>query len=140
MTKSGTDEKPLILIVDDEWLNRELLEGVFEADGFAVLLAHNGDAARKRLEKRPLPDVALIDVRMDDVDGYTLCREIKDQPDTAALVIVLMTALEIDTEVREKVAAAGADGIIHRGESIDQFVKTVRHLMDSSQSQKPTTE
>lgn len=107
------NEQPTILVVDDEWLNRELIEGILSAFDYNVLLASGGDATLKLLVHET-PDLIVMDVRMPDMDGYTLCQHVKGNPQTAHIPIIMITALELSDAERQRIYDCGADDIISR--------------------------
>ncbi|PJF30533.1 MAG: hypothetical protein CUN52_04000 [Phototrophicales bacterium] len=105
--------QPTILVVDDEWLNRELIEGILSVFDYHVLLANGGDAALKLLAHEH-PDVIVMDVRMPDIDGYTLCRMVKDNPQTAQIPVIMITALELTATEKQRIIEAGANDMVSR--------------------------
>ncbi|MFW5692371.1 MAG: response regulator [Chloroflexota bacterium] len=117
-----------ILVVDDDWLNRELFEGMLQAGGFEVILANSGPRALEQL-KTHQPDAAIVDIRMPDMDGFALCRALRDQRHTRDLPVLLVTALEIDAPLRAQAAAAGAQGVIKRKTTVDALEAEIRQLL-----------
>jgi len=83
----------VVLVVDDEPANRELLRDLLEARGFAVEEAEDGFAALAAVEREPLPDVILLDVMMPGMDGFEVCRRMRDNSQTSHLPILMVTAL-----------------------------------------------
>jgi YesN/AraC family two-component response regulator len=73
--KAG-DDKPRILIADDEQSMREWMRLLFQRDGFEVLTAENGEVARD-LVSREYVDVVLTDIRMPKLDGVALLKSIR---------------------------------------------------------------
>jgi CheY-like chemotaxis protein len=116
------------MVVDDEWLNRELMEGILQAYGFNVMLANNGSKALAMLQEA-LPDLVLADVRMPDMSGYDLCKSIKDGEATRDLKVVILTALEITDHERYEARQAGADAILHRMTTPDELVAELQALL-----------
>ena len=96
-----------ILIVDDEAINLKLVSRLLEIEGYEVRSARSGEAALRLIEQTP-PDLALLDVRMPDMEGYELCRRLRQNPLTAGIPIVMLTAL-VDENDRLKGIEAGAD-------------------------------
>lgn len=80
-----------VLVVDDEPRNRELLRDVLEAHGFEVSEAADGMEALALVDATT-PDVVLLDVAMPGMDGLTVCRRLKEQPATAAIPVIMVTA------------------------------------------------
>jgi len=95
------------LVVDDQEPNRELLRDLLEADGHEVLEAADGlEALRLATDRQP--DVVLLDVNMPRMDGFEVARRLKAEPRTAAIPLLLVTALR-DREQRLEGIAAGAN-------------------------------
>lgn len=107
------NNQPTILVVDDEWLNRELIEGLLSVFDYNVLLANGGEAALKLLTHES-PDLIVMDVRMPGMSGYELCRAVKLNHRTAHIPVIMITALELDTQEMQKIADAGADDVVSR--------------------------
>ncbi|MDI7774122.1 PleD family two-component system response regulator [Asticcacaulis sp. EMRT-3] len=96
-----------ILIVDDVPANVRLLQAKLEADYHEVLSAANGrEALTRAVESQP--DIILLDVMMPEIDGYEVCRQLKNNPDTRHIPIILVTALD-GREDRLSGLEAGAD-------------------------------
>ena len=84
--------RPLVLVVDDEKDIQRVAIRVIEGLGYGVLLAPNGLEALE-LVKRYKPDLVLTDALMPKLDGREMARRIKDDPETAKIKVVVMTAL-----------------------------------------------
>src|SRR5712691_11566195 len=85
-------ERSKILIVDDEPFNVDLLEQQLEELGYETVSAANGQEALARVAAE-VPDLILLDVMMPIMDGFTVCRILKDNEETWLIPIVIMTAL-----------------------------------------------
>ena len=72
------DRKPRILVADDDWLNRDLLQAYLTSSGCEVLTASNGEEALTQALSYS-PDLALIDVQMPKMDGLELCTVSRQQ-------------------------------------------------------------
>lgn len=99
-----------ILVVDDNLANRRLLQAKLEAKYYEVLMAENGQKALD-VAAAELPDIILLDVMMPGMDGYEVCERLKDNPKTAYIPIVMVTALS-QKEHRLKGLVAGADDFV----------------------------
>ncbi|WP_437716823.1 response regulator [Sorangium sp. So ce448] len=84
-------EAGTILIVDDNPRNLGLLSDTLTGSGFEVAVAVDGTRAL-RLAREGLPDLILLDVKMDGMDGFETCRRLKGDPATAAIPVIFMTA------------------------------------------------
>ena len=99
-----------VLVVDDLPANVRLLAAKLHSEYFEVLTAHNGAEAIKAAQEQS-PDIILLDVMMPGMDGFTVCREIKANPATNHIPVVMVTALS-DTQDRVKGLDAGADDFL----------------------------
>jgi putative two-component system response regulator len=99
-----------ILIADDNQAMREAIIRFVEAEGYAALAACNGrEALALALEKQP--DLVLLDVTMPDIDGFEVCRRLKDDPRTALIPITMLTVLD-SPDHRWYGIEAGADDFL----------------------------
>lgn len=101
-----------ILIVDDEPLNVDYLEQRLESFGYDTLSATDGRQALEEVAAHR-PDLILLDVMMPKMDGFAVCRVLKDDPDTRLIPVVMMTALNA-VEDRIKGIEAGADDFLSK--------------------------
>lgn len=104
------EETPLILVVDDDWMNRELLEAQLRFANYRVVLAHSGQQALQ-LVTQEMPDLVLLDVRLQDMTGMEVCAHIRQHPATQHIPVLMLTALET-AEVRRQSEEAGANGLV----------------------------
>ena len=99
-----------ILIVDDEPLNVDYLEQELEDLGYQTISAANGQEALEKVAA-DAPDLILLDVMMPVMDGFTVCRILKEHDETRLIPIIIMTALDAVAD-RIKGIQAGADDFL----------------------------
>ena len=75
----SNNKNPVILIVDDEEVNRLIIRRSFSPDEFNIHEAKSGEEALHLLEKIT-PDIILLDIMMPGVDGYTVCQQVRLNP------------------------------------------------------------
>lgn len=101
---------PLLLLVDDDWMNREILQAQLELAGFRVVPANGGEQALELARDHDL-SLVLLDIRMGGMDGYSVCAALKSHAATAHIPVILMTAY-ISQDAERRAASAGAAGIL----------------------------
>ena len=121
-----------IVVVEDQPTDLKLLKVVLAAEGHTVGIAQTAHAAFD-LVKEVHPDVLLIDLRLPDMDGLSLARLIKDDPNTKDIPIVAMTAYR-DTWTREAVMAAGCDAYIAKPVDTRTLAKQLASTISKSDS------
>src|SRR5215510_621706 len=124
--------KKLLLIVDDMPTNVAVLSGLL-GDSFRTKVATNGEKALAIATGSEKPDLILLDVMMPGMDGYEVCRKLKDNPGTGDIPIIFLTA-KIDEVDEEKGFDVGAVDYIHKpfsGPIVLARVKTQLALQDA---------
>jgi len=101
-----------ILIVDDNPIGRQALEALLDERGFKLVFAENGVQALE-VAGEILPDVILLDVMMPGMDGYEVCRRLRETKRLAEVPVLMVTALD-DQESKIKGIEAGADDFISK--------------------------
>lgn len=101
-----------VLVVDDILPNIKLLEVKLKREYFDVITAQSGEDALKKVANES-PDIILLDVMMPGMDGFEVCRRLKENPETEHIPVVMVTALT-DTADRVKGLEAGADDFLSK--------------------------
>lgn len=117
-------ESALILLADDDWMNREMLEAQFQHAGYTVVCAASGEDALHTAASHS-PDLAVLDVHMQGMNGYALCAALKAKH---PLPVVLMTAQE-DEQVLTMAQQAGADAVVFRSHPSADLLMTIAMLL-----------
>ena len=91
-----------VLIVDDEYDIVSILEFVFSEEGYTVRVAYNGIEALEVLKEQPYPDVILSDVMMPKMDGYSLLKAVRMNPEYKNIPFILVSAGQLDPEQLQK--------------------------------------
>jgi adenylate cyclase len=123
---SETEPTPRVLVVDDLPANVRLLEAILEPAGFAVLSASSGPEALE-LVAAELPDLVLLDVQMAGMNGYEVCRRIREDEATALIPVVMVTSH--DSEARIDGIRAGADDFVTKPFDQQELLLRVRSLV-----------
>jgi signal transduction histidine kinase/DNA-binding response OmpR family regulator len=120
------DEIPLVLVVDDDAHSRDILAQTLRRAGLRAAEASGGNEGL-RLVRELSPDLVTLDVLMPGTDGWTVLRELKSDPATASIPVVLASI----TDDRALGAALGASAYVTKPFERDTLVETVRRLLPS---------
>lgn len=116
-----------VLVVDDDPMKRQLLRFIFEREGFGVSEAADGKEALLVLAES-IPDLMTLDVMMPRMDGFTVCARVRDNPETAELPIIIVSARADGGSIREGLAA-GANQYLPQPVMPDKLIKIVHELL-----------
>jgi len=90
-------ESQLVLIVDDIQKNLQILGGILKGQGYRIAFANNGEQALDYTDIHQ-PDLILLDIMMPEMDGYEVCKRMKENPRTKGIPILFITALKGDED------------------------------------------
>ncbi|MBF2049958.1 MAG: response regulator [Elainella sp. C42_A2020_010] len=124
-------ERPKVLIVDDHPSSRMTAASLLAMEGYEVLEAENGYAALEQV-RLAAPDLILLDVMMPGMDGYEVCRRLKQDEQTRLTPIVFVTALN-DRRARLKGIEAGGDDFLSKPFDQLELSARVRSLVRQKQ-------
>jgi DNA-binding response OmpR family regulator len=121
--------KKRILAVDDEPNILLSLEYILEAEGYDVKVARDGEEALQLAEELR-PDLILLDVAMPRMDGYDVCRQLRQSQTLSSIKVVMLTAKGQPLE-RKKGLAVGADVYVTKPFSSDELLETIRAALST---------
>jgi CheY-like chemotaxis protein len=117
----------LVLIVDDDQMNRELLETVLKRSGYSVSHANSGAQALRVVTEQP-PNLILLDVRLGEMSGYDVCARLKSDPATRPIPIIILTAADNEQD-RQDALRAGADDFLPKMRGWQPLVAKVKSIL-----------
>jgi len=121
----ATAPKTHVLVVDDQPQNIRLLEAILTPRGYDVLPASSGEEALASIEQSDV-DLVLCDIVMPGMDGYEVCRAIRERPATAYLPVVMVTASGDEQKI--KALEAGADDFVTKPINQSELLARVASL------------
>ena len=116
-----------IFIADDESGFVSTLKSRLEFEGFEVTTAPDGKSALDRITNE-MPDLILLDIMMPAMNGYQVCRELKENPDTNPIPILMLTAKSQESD-KFWGKEAGADAYMTKPFDMDELIVEIRGLL-----------
>lgn len=116
---------PTILVVDDSRLVTDIVKMRLEMYGYTVRLAHSGEEALAAIAAEP-PDLLVLDVQMPGIDGYEVCRRIREDPALDDLRIIMLTS----SDDKRTAFEAGVDDYLNKDIDLLNLPNRVRLVLD----------
>ncbi len=127
-----------VLIVEDSLTQAELLKYILEQNDFRVLLAHNGMEGLKKFQSEK-PDLVISDIVMPRMDGYQLCRKIRDSKERGDIPVILLTSLTQPNDIIMGLKS-GADNFIRKPYNADHLLLRIRDIIATREIRKSISE
>jgi DNA-binding response OmpR family regulator len=121
---SDQPDASYILVVDDEWMNRELLGTYLKMDGYRVGEANSGEKALEMAFAEP-PALVMLDIRLPGMDGFEVCRRLRSDVRTRSVPVLLVTAFDSE-EDKQEANEAGANGFVAKPFDMQVLLAQVR--------------
>lgn len=118
-----------ILIADDNENFREALTCLLEDEGHALLLAKDGAEALRKV-REGAPDIVFLDIMMPEINGYDVCRTIKNDPDLNKTYVIMLTAKGQVNE-QERCKEIGADEYVVKPFSPMEILAKINNILDA---------
>ena len=114
-----------ILVVDDSKLVTDIVKMRLSMYGYQVRLAHSGEDALREIEQE-VPDLLVLDVHMPGIDGYEVCRRLRDNPDLDDLRIIMLTS----SEDKHAAFEAGVDDYLNKDVDLLNLPNRVKLILE----------
>jgi signal transduction histidine kinase len=132
------DEKVNILIVEDSPTQTKMLRYVLEENGYTVNSANNGISALESI-RRKKPNLIITDIIMPVMDGFSLCKAVKSDPDLKSIPIMLLTSLSDPQDVI-KGLQAGADNFLTKPYEDTFLIVCIQNIFANQEIRKNKAE
>lgn len=119
-----------VLVIDDEPQITEIIETFLSNSGYEVHVTNIATDGLK-LAKQLKPDVILLDIMMPDIDGYSLCNDLKSDNDTAAIPVVFLTGKDRNDDMGRSFKAGG-DMFIKKPFSCERLLEILNIILLST--------
>ena len=120
-------DKPRILIADDNEPNRELLEAYLSSIDCEIVVAIDGQDTLDKVASF-VPDLILLDVMMPKLSGFEVCKKLKGDEATSAIMVLMVTALNELGDI-ERAVAAGTDDFLSKPVNQAELLKRVENML-----------
>jgi DNA-binding response OmpR family regulator len=127
-----------VLVVDDEFILRDLMRTILEEEGYSVIIASDGEEALTKADNE-MPDLILLDLMMPGKSGLEVCRILKSHAKTKNIPVVMSTVLgrEVDRALTKE---AGADAHFTKPFTAVALLTEVRRQLDNAKESKSPKE
>ncbi len=125
------DEKPVqkrILIVDDDPAVRKVIGLRLDREGYRVTTAENGFEAGIMVSQQR-PDLVLLDLFMEGIDGFEVCRTIKSDDNLKPIKVLAISGVN-DDEIEQRILAEGADGFLSKQARFETVLSRIKTLLN----------
>ena len=126
---------PRILLVDDNAVGRYALSRLLRREGFDVIEAATGQEALRLAAAAPPPDLMILDVKLPDMSGLTVCHTLKQQPATAHLPVLHLSAVYVQDSDKVQGLESGADAYLTGPVDPPVLLATLRALLRVRQAE-----
>ncbi len=130
MTELPNMSQGSVLVIDDEPQITEIIDTFLTNSGFEVHVSNVATEGLK-LARQLKPDVILLDIMMPDVDGYSLCNDLKNDNDTAAIPVVFLTGKDRNDDMGRSFKVGG-DMFIKKPFSCERLLEILNIILLST--------
>jgi len=123
-----TDCAARVLVVEDNEMNMQLVEYLLEEGGYQIVKAASGEDALATLRGGEQVDLILMDIHLPGIDGLSVIREMKSDPQTGSIPILALTAHAMRGD-KDRFLEAGCDGYISKPIDVKTFLTSIRSYL-----------
>lgn len=120
--------RPRVLVIDDDELNRKLVEEILEDAGYQPIMAESGAQGLTLLRETGYIKVVLLDWMMPDMDGISVLKQIREEKGLKDTPVIMLTALDRKEQVQEAINA-GTDNYIVKPFDDEKLITKVRDIL-----------
>jgi len=136
ISETETKHTPTVYFIDDSATMREVIKIAFRRENIHVITCADAASAQAQFEEHP-PDVVITDVIMPDQDGYSVCSQIKQNPQYGKTPVILMSGV-VNKNVADRAVAVQADDLVRKPFQPQELIGRVKHLLAPAAPQPRT--
>jgi CheY-like chemotaxis protein len=130
----SVENRPRILIADDNPQGVELLEAYLGSKEYEIFTAADGEETLAQV-RRCHPDLILLDIMMPKISGFEVCKRLRADPSTRDLGVIMITALDQTTDI-DKAVEAGTNDFVTKPISKSALILRVRALLAAQKNRR----
>ena len=130
-----TKQIPTVYFIDDSATMREVIKIAFRRENIHVITCADAASALNQFEQHP-PDIVITDVIMPDQDGYSVCSQIKQNPQFGKTPVILMSGV-VNKSVADRAVAVQADELVRKPFQPQELIGRVRNLLNANKPVEP---
>jgi CheY-like chemotaxis protein len=135
LDSTETKQIPTVYFIDDSATMREVIKIAFRRENIHVITCADAASALNQFEQHP-PDVVITDVIMPDQDGYSVCSQIKQNPQFGRTPVILMSGV-VNKTVADRAVAVQADELVRKPFQPQELIGRVRNLLNANKPAEP---
>ncbi len=120
----------MVLVVDDEYVIRELLRSWLEFDGYQVCVASDGEEGLRQLDDQR-PDLIVSDILMPRMDGYEFCGRVRKASDVPIMMVTGIADVQSEQDKIQELDI-GINAFMSKPILMDDFLNTVTNLLETT--------
>jgi len=122
------DKKIHVLLIEDDQFLSDIYKTKFEMEGFKITLADSGETGLAAVKKKK-PDIILLELLMQKVDGFAVLKELKENNATKSIPVILLTNLGQKDDVDRGLAMGASDYLIKAHFKPSEIIKKVKKIL-----------
>jgi two-component system, OmpR family, alkaline phosphatase synthesis response regulator PhoP len=126
---------PRVLIADDNPQGVELLEAYLTGTDYETQIAYDGEETLRKI-KDWHPDIVLLDIMMPKISGFEVCKRLRANPQTADIVVLMVTALDQHSDI-DRAVEAGTDDFLTKPINKAELLVRLQAALKSRQQKQP---
>src|SRR5271167_3645910 len=135
LNETEAKRTPTVYFIDDSATMREVIKIAFRRESFNIITCADAASALNQFDQNP-PDVVITDVIMPDQDGYSVCSQIKQNPQLSKTPVILMSGV-VNKGVADRAVSVQADELVRKPFQPQELIGRVRNLLNASKPPEP---